>query len=85
MPKYHLFFQSTKNIVDFTLAIVTCIIQLPFIKESVIYPYLTLFQILRVYRVIVAIPRLRDLLVNSFKKIDFMKLYILTHFSNDYL
>ncbi|EXX75511.1 Cch1p [Rhizophagus irregularis DAOM 197198w] len=54
---------STKNIVDFTLAIVTCIIQLPFIKESVIYPYLTLFQILRVYRVIVAIPRLRDLLV----------------------
>ncbi|CAB4398324.1 unnamed protein product [Rhizophagus irregularis] len=63
LPKYHLFFQSTKNIVDFTLAIVTCIIQLPFIKESVIYPYLTLFQILRVYRVIVAIPRLRDLLV----------------------
>lgn len=85
MPKYHLFFQSTKNIVDFTLAIVTCIIQLPFIKESVIYPYLTLFQILRVYRVIIAIPRLRDLLVNSFKKIDYMKLYIIKHFSNDYL
>ncbi|RIA89873.1 Ion transport protein [Glomus cerebriforme] len=63
LPKYHLFFQSTKNVVDFTLAIVTCIIQLPFIKESGIYPYLTLFQILRVYRVIIAIPRLRNLLV----------------------
>ncbi|CAG8439201.1 10106_t:CDS:10 [Funneliformis caledonium] len=63
LPKYHLFFQSTKNIVDFTLSIVTCIIQLPFIKETEAYPYLTLFQILRVYRVIIAIPRLRNLLV----------------------
>ncbi|CAI2169741.1 19144_t:CDS:10 [Funneliformis geosporum] len=63
LPKYHLFFQSTKNIVDFTLSIVTCMIQLPFIKETEAYPYLTLFQILRVYRVIIAIPRLRNLLV----------------------
>jgi len=57
-----LFFESGTNLADLGLAIVTSIIQIPFIKRSVVYPWLTVFQIARFYRVIVAFPRTGNLL-----------------------
>ncbi|EFP81922.2 uncharacterized protein PGTG_08171 [Puccinia graminis f. sp. tritici CRL 75-36-700-3] len=59
-----LFLESGTNLADVGLAIVTSIIQIPFIKRSVVYPWLTVFQIARFYRVIVAFPRTGNLLVS---------------------
>lgn len=59
------FRKSKQNWTDLTLALITCIIQLPPIHNSGrVYEWLTLFQILRVYRVVWAIPITRDLLVS---------------------
>ncbi|KAL8283193.1 hypothetical protein RQP46_005971 [Phenoliferia psychrophenolica] len=52
-----------ENAADIALAILTSVIQIPVIRDSDAYPWLTVFQILRFYRVILAIPRMRRLLV----------------------
>ncbi|KAJ9647844.1 calcium channel protein [Coniosporium tulheliwenetii] len=58
------FFRSKRNWVDLGLAIITTIIQLPKIRNfSQPYAWLTLFQILRIYRVVLAIPMTRDLIM----------------------
>lgn len=60
------FFQSKQNITDLLIAIVTTIIQIPAIKDAHngrAYAWLTVFQILRIYRVVLAIPMTRDLIV----------------------
>ncbi|CAG8454328.1 2140_t:CDS:10 [Diversispora eburnea] len=62
-PKYQFFFSSKQNLVDLFLVIATCTIQIPTIRNSTAYNYLTIFQIARVYRVLIAIPRLRDSLI----------------------
>ncbi|CAJ0758344.1 19752_t:CDS:10, partial [Entrophospora sp. SA101] len=62
-PKLRLFFDKWANIVDLTLVIITLVIQIPFIKNSPVYVYMTVFQIARIYRVVIAVPRLRNLLV----------------------
>lgn len=46
-----------------SLAAATATIQLPFIKNSSVYPWLTIFQLARFYRVILFVPRMRPLLV----------------------
>ncbi|KAI8977429.1 Ion transport protein-domain-containing protein [Mycotypha africana] len=56
------FWSSRRNLFDLSIVIVTCIIQLPIIKDSYAYKYLTIFQILRVYRLFICIPRVRRLL-----------------------
>ncbi|CAJ0872395.1 14252_t:CDS:2, partial [Entrophospora sp. SA101] len=61
-PKLRLFFDKWANIVDLTLVIITLVIQIPFIKNSPVYVYMTVFQIARIYRVVIAVPRLRNLL-----------------------
>ncbi|CAG8809622.1 31514_t:CDS:2, partial [Racocetra persica] len=53
---------STALLIDLLLAIITCFIQVPVIKSSPAYPYLTIFQIVRVYRVVIAVPRLKNVL-----------------------
>ncbi len=58
------FFKSKRNIFDLFLAVSTTIILLPPIhKETVVYAWLTIFQILRVYRVVLAIPITRKLIL----------------------
>ncbi|WAR58908.1 hypothetical protein PtB15_10B248 [Puccinia triticina] len=57
-----LFLRSGTNLADVGLAILTSLIQIPPIKRSVVYPWLTVFQIARFYRVIVAFPRTGNLL-----------------------
>ena len=61
-PRWRSFFRSKRNCIDLGLAIATCIIQLPVIHNSDVYGWLTIFQILRVYRVILEIPITRKLL-----------------------
>ncbi|KAL9052768.1 MAG: hypothetical protein Q9162_005188 [Coniocarpon cinnabarinum] len=58
------FFKSPRNVIDLGLAVITTIIQLPPIHNSgTPYAWLTIFQILRIYRVVLAIPWTRDLIM----------------------
>lgn len=50
--------------VDLFLAIATLVIQIPPIHNSRAYVYLTVFQVLRIYRPIVYVERLRSLIVS---------------------
>ncbi|EUC42908.1 hypothetical protein COCMIDRAFT_7576 [Bipolaris oryzae ATCC 44560] len=64
------FFKSKQNVIDLFLAVITAIIQLPAIKSAhngKAYAWLTVFQIARVYRVVLAIPVTRDLIMVVFK------------------
>jgi Ion transport protein len=64
-PDWRTFFGKTRNVCDLFLAVSTTIIQFPAIHNSGVYGWLTIFQILRVYRVILAVPITRNLLVMS--------------------
>ncbi|PVH98785.1 hypothetical protein DM02DRAFT_530514 [Periconia macrospinosa] len=60
------FFYSKINITDLGIAIITTIIQIPAIKQSHggrAYDWLTVFQIMRIYRVVLAVPMTRDLIM----------------------
>jgi hypothetical protein len=60
------FFNSRRNITDLIIAITTTIIQIPAIKHAhggKAYAWLTIFQIVRVYRIVLAVPVTRDLIV----------------------
>jgi hypothetical protein len=60
------FFQSKMNIADLLLAIITAIMQLPPVHNSgQPYAWLTIFQILRIYRVVLAVPMTRELIVSQ--------------------
>ena len=57
------FFMSKRNCVDLALAVVTTVIQIPPIKHAgEAYSWLTIFQILRIYRVVLAVDLTRDLI-----------------------
>lgn len=63
------FWSSKRNAIDLFIVIATCVIQLPMIQDSPVYKYLTIFQICRLYRLFLCIPRVRRLVVSfSFKK-----------------
>ncbi|KAF2199227.1 calcium-channel protein CCH1 [Delitschia confertaspora ATCC 74209] len=60
------FFQRRNNIVDLIIAIITTIIQIPPVKhahEGQAYAWLSIFQIIRIYRVVLAVPMTRDLIM----------------------
>jgi hypothetical protein len=62
------FFKSKRNIADLAIAIITTVIQIPAIKEAhggKAYAWLTIFQIVRVYRVVLTVPMTRDLIVRN--------------------
>lgn len=65
LPNYRKFVRRTRNKVDTFLAITTAIIQIPAIRNSAAYPWLTVFQLMRFYRVILAVPRMKALLVRN--------------------
>lgn len=59
------FHRSRKNWVDLGLAVITAIIQLPVVRRSQqAYAWLTFFQIVRIYRVVLAVPLTRDMIVS---------------------
>lgn len=64
LPKTYYFFTSKFNITDLILAIVNVIIILPFVhNHTVAYQWLSIFQILRFYRIVLTIRSVRDMWV----------------------
>lgn len=57
------FHRSWRNIFDLALAVITSIILIPPIRDSQAYPWLTVFQIVRAYRLVMAIPTTRKLIM----------------------
>ncbi|GAB7348680.1 hypothetical protein MBLNU459_g7040t3 [Dothideomycetes sp. NU459] len=58
------FFRSKRNIVDLFLAVITTVIQIPVIRNSgQPYAWLTFFQIVRIYRVVLAVDLTRNLIM----------------------
>ena len=66
LPDWRGFFVQGTNYLDLVLAIGSTIIQLPAVHNSPAYPWLTIFQLARFYRVILEIPRMRPLLLSAF-------------------
>ena len=66
LPDWRGFFVQGNNYIDLVLAIGSTIIQIPVIHNSPAYPWLTIFQLARFYRVILEIPRMRPLLLSVF-------------------
>lgn len=66
LPQWRDFFVKNNNNLDLLLAIGSSIIQIPVIKNSSVYPWLTIFQLGRFYRVILVVPRMRPLLLRVF-------------------
>ena len=62
LPDWRSFWTHGSNIADLALAVITTIIQIPIIRDSPVYPWLTAFQLARFYRVILVVPRMRGLL-----------------------
>ncbi|KAK3818697.1 MAG: Ion transport protein-domain-containing protein [Benniella sp.] len=56
------FFSSRKNITDLFLVVTTLIIQIPPIRNSSAYRYMTIFQVMRIYRPIMYVESLRLLI-----------------------
>jgi len=65
LPNWRTFFNQGDNWLDLFLAITTSIIQIPSIHRSNSYPWFTIFQLMRFYRVILEVPRMRPLLVSN--------------------
>jgi len=63
LPAWRTFHQHGKNWLDAILAIGSTIIQIPVIRRSPLYPWFTIFQLARFYRVILVVPRMKPLLV----------------------
>ncbi|KAI8370635.1 Ion transport protein-domain-containing protein [Radiomyces spectabilis] len=59
---WNYFWSSYRNRADFIIAIITLVIELAFVKHGQAYRYLTLFSILRSYRLIFLLPRVLSLL-----------------------
>ncbi|KAJ8106599.1 hypothetical protein OPT61_g9428 [Boeremia exigua] len=67
------FFRSKRNLTDLSIAIITAVIQIPAIKHSHdgrAYAWLSIFQIMRVYRVVLAVPVTRDLIMIVFGNVS---------------
>ena len=65
LPDWRDFFREGRNWLDLILAIGSTVIQIPPIRSSSAYPWLTIFQLLRFYRVILEVPRMKPLLVSQ--------------------
>lgn len=65
LPDWRAFGDSGSNGLDLLLAVITTIIQIPAIRDSSVYKWLTIFQLVRFYRVILAVPTMRPLLVRA--------------------
>lgn len=65
LPDWREFFVKPNNLLDLFLAVTCSVIQIPVIQESQVYPWLTVFQLIRFYRVILEVPRMRPLLVSA--------------------
>lgn len=70
LPDWRDFFKHAQNDLDLFLAIGCSIIQIPIIRDSGVYPWLTILQLMRFYRVILEVPRMRPLLVSALRSTE---------------
>ncbi|RKP08010.1 Ion transport protein-domain-containing protein [Thamnocephalis sphaerospora] len=63
------FWASASNRTDLFLAIATSIVQLPFIRQVPWYRYLTIFPLMRFYRVVPLVPRVNTMAAKMFRSI----------------
>ncbi|KAJ4481205.1 Ion transport protein-domain-containing protein [Lentinula aciculospora] len=66
LPDWRSFFIRAQNWLDVILAVGSSVIQIPVIKDSTVYPWFTIFQLMRFYRVILEVPRMKPLLLSVF-------------------
>ncbi|KAF9005006.1 Ion transport protein-domain-containing protein [Cyathus striatus] len=66
LPEWRTFFKYGQNWLDTFLAVGCSVIQIPAIQRSAVYPWLTILQLMRFYRVILEVPRMRPLLLAVF-------------------
>ncbi|KAF9447122.1 hypothetical protein P691DRAFT_761034 [Macrolepiota fuliginosa MF-IS2] len=66
LPEWRSFWLSGRNVLDLGLAIGCSVIQIPVIRESEVYRWLTVLQLARFYRVILEVPRMKPLLLAAF-------------------
>ncbi|KAF9557915.1 high-affinity cell membrane calcium channel [Agrocybe pediades] len=66
LPNWRTFFQHGDNWLDTILAVASSIIEIPIIRNSSAYSWLTIFQLARFYRVILVVPRMKPLLMAVF-------------------
>lgn len=64
LPDWRSFFSQGRNWLDLILVLGSSIIQIPSIHNSSVYPWFTIFQLARFYRVILVVPRMKPLLVS---------------------
>lgn len=64
LPAWRRFFKHGNNWLDLVLAVGSSVIQIPAIHNSELYPWLTIFQLGRFYRVILEFPRMKPLMVS---------------------
>lgn len=73
LPRWRLFLAGAMNCIDTTLAVATCIILIPRIRDNtILYGWLSGFQVARFYRIVIAIGFVRDLwarVLSNFKPI----------------
>ncbi|KZV67749.1 hypothetical protein PENSPDRAFT_687890 [Peniophora sp. CONT] len=65
-PEWRAFFWKGQNVLDLVLCVGSSVIQIPAVRDSEVYPWLTVFQLMRFYRVILEIPRMKPLLLSVF-------------------
>ena len=65
LPDWRGFLGRGQNWLDLILAVGSTVIQIPVVHNSSVYPWLTIFQLTRFYRVILEIPRMKPLLVRA--------------------
>ncbi|KAI0321538.1 Ion transport protein-domain-containing protein [Amylostereum chailletii] len=65
-PDWRSFMHKGNNWLDTVLAIGSTIILIPAVHNSRAYPWLTVFELMRFYRVILEIPRMKPLLLSVF-------------------
>ncbi|KAJ3901512.1 Ion transport protein-domain-containing protein [Lentinula edodes] len=66
LPDWRSFFVRAQTWLDVILAVGSSIIQIPVIKDSTVYSWFTIFQLMRFYRVILEVPRMKPLLLSVF-------------------
>ncbi|KAF8639058.1 hypothetical protein AX17_001754 [Amanita inopinata Kibby_2008] len=66
LPDWRSFFIHGNNWLDVILAVGSSLIQIPVIRWSSVYPWFTIFQLARFYRVILVVPRMKPLLLGVF-------------------
>ena len=76
LPEWRHFFEHGTNWIDGVLAIGSTIIQIPAIKNSSVYPWFTIFQLARFYRVILVVPRMKPLLVSCHSLLFFFFFFL---------